>query len=528
MDCDLLIENADVVDGTGRAPFTGHVAVSEGEIARVLTTDDPAVTARETLDAEGLVVAPGFIDVHTHSDLAILTESGVPASTRQGVTTQIVGLDGFSVAPLYSKEEWGHGPDRWKDFVSPFVGSADVDWDWKRTSDYFDAIESNGIATNVGMLVGHGTIRYNVLGTRHRAPSPEELEQIGNLVEHELNDGALGVSTATMYPPQQYADPLEFEEIAERLSPQDKPLVITLGESVSEAEALLDDVRSRSLFEEVPVHVTQLQPLMSRDSDWVDDVVAEVPDTVTFDHTVYNYTVTALSKLLPPWVLSFEKSIDENVENLTDDGLRDQLRDRFDAPGDPAASSIVSEVGWDRISVRDSANNEVRGKSIPEIAEDRDDDPVDVVFDLLIEDEFATSILVEYGDDNFDRFLSRERMAVTSDTEFGDHPHPRSSGTFPKLLDEYVEPGGPLSIERAVYKITKLPADVLSLPDKGTIEEGTDADVTIFDREAVASNADVSRPQARPDGISHVIVDGEFVLRNGRATDATPGEVLRG
>ncbi|RAW46356.1 D-aminoacylase, partial [Halorubrum sp. 48-1-W] len=249
---DLLIENARVVDGTGAPWFRGAVSVDDGGIEAVHRGPPRDVDAETTVDADGRVVCPGFIDTHSHSDLELFEDPTLAPKLRQGITTEILGQDGFSMAPMYRDG----GAEEWAKQLGALAGRADVDWTWGSVADYFDAVEGNGIAPNVALLVGHGTVRFDVLGMDDRAPTDDELDEMADLVTEALEDGAVGFSTGLIYTPCTYADTDEVRELAARLGPYGRPFVAHVRSEGRWIWEALDEFVDIGADENVPLHLS--------------------------------------------------------------------------------------------------------------------------------------------------------------------------------------------------------------------------------------------------------------------------------
>jgi len=522
---------ARVVDGTGAPWYRGSVVVEDGAIAAVHREPEPDVAADETIDVDGAVLAPGFVDSHSHSDLQLLAEPTLAAKTRQGVTTEVVGQDGFSMAPMHREG----GAAEWTDHLTALAGDVDVDWTWGGVGDYLDAIEATGVAPNVATLVGHGTARYDVLGMSDRAPDDAELERMAELVRAGLDDGAVGFSTGLVYAPQVNADTAEVRRLAEAAAPFGRPFVAHIrseGRFVWEA---LDEFVDVGAAADVPIHLSHYK-VSGRDqqgkaerANHLLEAARERGVDVTAEQYPYTAANTMLSTVLPPWVHA--GGPEETRERLADPDARERMvadvRDwRIEGWENPGA-----RTGWenlDVVQVSSEAFGPHEGESVAEIAAARGTTPVETVCDVLLADGFGvTMILHSMAERDVREILTNERVAVASDGIFGAHPHPRLFGTFPRVLGHYVREANLLSLEAAVRKMTSLPARVFGLDRKGLVRPGMDADLVVFDPAAVASRATFDEPRRHPVGIEHVVVDGEFVVRDGEPTGATPGRAIR-
>jgi N-acyl-D-amino-acid deacylase len=526
-----LLCNARVVDGTGAPWFRGSVRLDGGEIAAVHRVSDPATGADRVVDVDGNVLAPGFIDTHSHSDLQLFADGTLAPKVRQGITTEILGQDGFSMAPMHREG----GAEEWQDQLAGLAGRVDREWTWGGVDAYLEAVEAAGVAPNVGTLVGHGTVRFNVLGMADREPTDGELTEMGALVDEALADGAFGLSTALVITPCSYATTAELTRLAEELGPYGRPFVAHIRSERGDIWNALDEFVDVGADADVPVHLSHFKlggPPQHGKADRALAVVEATRDRgIDFSADQYPYTAsnTLLSYVLPPWVHA--DGPEGALAYLADESARERIRadierDRIDGWDNPGAYS-----GWDNVviaSVESDRNGDVEGESVATLAERRDTDPVDVVCDLLFEEELGVSVINHFIDEGDVRdILASERVNVITDGLFGGNPHPRVYGAFPRVLGRYVREAGILSLEEAVRKMTSLPARSMGLDRKGLVRPGLDADLVVFDPEVVASPATYDQPRQFPTGIYHVLVDGEFVVRDGDTTGRTPGAALR-
>jgi N-acyl-D-amino-acid deacylase len=531
MAADLLLENARVVDGTGAPWFRGSVAIDDGRIDAVERGRDRDVDPDETLDLDGSVLAPGFVDLHVHSDLRLFEEPTLPAKTRQGVTTEVLGQDGFSMAPMYREG----GAQEWEEHLGALNGTTEREWTWGSVADYLDAIEESGTAQNFGTLVGHGTVRYDVLGMDDRVPDDDELEAMADLVTEALEDGALGFSTGLVYAPQVNADTEEVLALASRLRPYGRPFVAHIrseGHTIWEALDEFADVGSDA---GVPVHLShyklsghEQQGKAARANAFIETCRDRGID---FTAEQYPYTAgnTTLASVLPPWVHAGSR--EQTMARLRDDDARERMRRDIEEWRIDGWNNNAGAIGWGNVEVTDvdeGPNKRYEGMRVDEIADEREVHPVDAVCDLLVEEAMGVNMFVHaMAEADVREIMANERVAVASDGLFGGRPHPRVYGTFPRVLGRYVREENLLTLEEAVRKMTSLPSRIVGLESKGIVREGMDADLVVFDPVAVGSDADYEDPARYPRGVEHVLVDGEFVVRDGSVTGRTPGTALR-
>jgi len=529
---DICFENARVVDGTGAPWFCGSVAVADGRIRTVARGTDHGIAARETVDLDGSVLAPGFVDAHVHSDLRLFDEPTLPPKIRQGVTTEILGQDGFSMAPMHREG----GAAEWERHLGALDGATDREWTWGTTAEYLDAIEETGTAQNFGTLVGHGTVRYDVLGLSDRAPDADELDEMADLVTAALDRGALGLSTGLVYPPQANADTREIRALAARLAPYGRPFVAHVRSEGHWLWDALDEFAAVGAAADVPVHLSHYK-LLGHEQHGKADRANRFIETcrdrgIDFTAEQYPYTAgnTALASVLPPWVHAGDR--DATLARLRDADDRARMKRDIEGWRIDGWENAAGAIGWGNVTVTNLGADETAGydgMAVADVADDRDVHPVDAVCDLLVAEDLGGNVLLHaMAEDDVREIMANERVAVASDGLFGEHPHPRLYGTFPRVLGRYVREENLLTVEAAVRKMTSLPARVVGLESKGILREGMDADLVAFDPATVGSDADYGTPDRYPRGIDHVLVDGTFVVRDGAVTGRTPGSALRG
>ncbi len=527
---DLLIRGARIVDGTGAAAATGDVAVERGVIREVGRLGRPA--ARRVVAADGAVVAPGFIDLHTHSDFTLPRFPRAPAMTRQGVTTQVLGNCGFSPFPTAPATA---GLLR---AASAFL-DAGLDWDWSDLDGYARGLAELPLACNLALLVGHGSVRVAVMGFEDRAPTAAELEAMRELVAVAMRQGAFGLSSGLIYAPGSFAETAELAELARVAAAAGGFYASHIRD---EAAGLLDAMGEAIEIGRRSGAAVQLShhKAMGR-ANWgrVRDSLALLERShaghdVLADQYPYTAGSTTLLALLPGWAVA--GGVPAMRERLADPATRRRVADDLarrergePRPGerelDPA-SVVIADVPAGPLRRH-------RARSLAEAARDERSSVGELVLRLL--DAAPAGVpIVWHGMDEADvrTVLAHPLVAVASDgwtldPGLGGVPHPRSYGTFVRVLGRYALREGVLSLEAAVRKMTSLPARRLGLADRGTVAPGMAADLVVFDPDRVIDRATYERPHAFCEGVSHVVVNGLLVIDGGHDTAAPAGKVLR-
>jgi N-acyl-D-amino-acid deacylase len=526
---DLKIEGATVIDGTGAAGARTDVGVQDDRIVAV--GDLSREHAGRSLNASGKVCAPGFIDMHSHSDWRLWENRRAESKIRQGVTTEVVGNCGFSpapVAPEYLEELRGfalHVPEG-------------MDFSWRTFGDYLDAFDAGGLALNVAHLVGHGTLRIAAMGFARRPPTPGELSTMRKLLESAMDDGAFGMSTGLIYAPGSWADTAEIVAVA-RSAARHRGFYAShmRGEGATLLQAVTEAI-TVGREADMPVQISHLKaagkPNWGKVADalaLIDAARAEKLD-VLCDAYPYMASSTSLRTLLPDWAL--EGGAEAMLERLKDSGARSSIRDALTTT---RGESMAMRVGFENIMiVGTSARRDAEGRRLSEVAAARKVDPVDALFELLLDERGRVGvILFQMHEDDLRKALAHPAVMVGSDGSSlaptgptaANKPHPRSYGTFPRVLGEYAREQRTITLSQAVHKMTGLPARRLGLRDRGTIRVGARADLVVFDARRVRDVATYDSPHQYPVGIEHVLVNGRFVIKDGEHTGSLPGRVLR-
>jgi len=524
---DLIIRGGLLVDGSGGPPRTADVAVSRGRIHSV--GDVSGCIATDEVQAAGLVVAPGFIDMHTHSDLSLIINPRAESAIRQGVTTQVIGMCGSSPAPA-PEEKLGAIRAMWGG-----DGEA-VEWTWETYVEYLDVLFNRGPATNVVPVVGHGTLRAIAVGLANRAPKHYELAMMCDLLGEAMKEGAFGMSSGLVYTPSMYAETDELVALAKAMAEHGG---IYFTHIRGEADTLLEALEEAiSIGREggVPVEIAHLKCEGRRNWGKAEAAVETLLGArdrgvdVTYDAYPYEAWNTGLTQVLPAWAR--EGGREAIVLRLSDFDSRNRIREFL-------VRSAAEEPGkWERrliSSVESAANRPYQGKTIAEIADLRARSPEEVTMDLLGEEKASVG-MVGFGMhlDDVKTIITHSLGMIGSDSAssapYGrlglSHPHPRTYGSFARVLGFYVREISALSLEAAVAKLSRLPAERLGLSDRGLLAPGKAADIVIFDANTVADHASYEQPHLYPHGVHRVYVNGQLVVEGDHHTGAKAGRIL--
>jgi N-acyl-D-aspartate/D-glutamate deacylase len=531
-DFDVLIRNGLVYDGSGSAPVTSDVAVRGDRIVAIEKLPD--ATAKLVIDAKGRVVAPGFVNMLSWSNESLIADGRSLSEVCQGVTTQIMG-EGDSMGPLSDEMK-----KRWKTEQT----SIQYDIEWSTLGEYLRWLERRGVSQNIASFVGATTIREYVIGLADRKPSPQELGRMRELVAMEMQDGALGIGSSLVYAPAFYATTEELIELCKVAAEYNGKYISHIRSEGSDLLGAIDELIRICRDAHIPAEIYHFKA--AGQSNWpkMDAAIAKVEDArreglkVTADIYCYTAGSTGLNASIPPWV---------------HDGGQDALRQRL---RDPETRRRVAEEirnrtdGWenfyrgagspDRILLVDFAKQHLKplqGKTLAQVAAERNKDPIETLMDLVVEDESRIgTVYFMMSEENVRKLVRLPWVSFGSDAAsqapegvfLKAATHPRAYGNFARLLAKYVRQEKLLSLEEAIRKLTSLPAENLGLDHRGRLAVGYFADIVVFDREAVTDRATYENPHQLAIGMDSVLVNGVQVLRAGEHTGAKPGRALWG
>ncbi len=524
-----LIINGTVMDGTGAPGRRADVLIENDKIVQVGKI--AAQEDMEVIDATGLVVAPGFIDTHSHSDLDVLMHPEVLPKVMQGITTEFLGQDGISMAPLPKQYI-----SPWRKNLAGLDGVSDtIDWNYQNTDNYLKMIEKVVPGINECYLIPHGNVRMEAMGLDNRLPTKDEVQKMCDIVRREMEAGAWGLSTGLIYMPCAYGDTDEIIEMCKVVAEYDGCFVI---HQRSEADTILDSMEEVIRIGResgVRIHWSHFKVCGKKNWDKVEKVVELLEKAksegirVSFDQYPYVAGSTMLGVILPPWV--HDGGTDKVIERLADPELRKKMVYDIEH-GIPGWDNFVDFAGLDQIfvtSVKNEKNADAVGLSLIELGKLRGKDPYEATFDLLYEEENAVGMVDFYGtEEHVQRFMKLPEMNCCTDGLLcPGKPHPRLYGAFPRILGKYVREDKALTLEEAIYKMTKKPATTFGIKNRGEIREGNFADLTIFNPETVIDKGTFTDPTQFPEGIEYVIINGKLTVAKGQHTHALNGKVLR-
>lgn len=524
----ILIKDGMIVDGTGKERFQGDIGIKEDKIEAIGIIEES--NYQLVINADEHIVCPGFIDTHSHSDLMLLLEPFIQPKIRQGITLELLGQDGISMAPLPKPYI-----NSWRKNIAAIDGdSDDINWKYETTMGYLNMLDRARISQNAAYLVPHGNIRMEAMGLNNRQPTAEELQVMKNITRREMEAGAFGMSTGLVYIPCAYSDKEEITELCRIVNEYDGVFVI---HQRNEADEIIDSMKEAidiARLSGVKLHFSHFKVCGPRNWNKIHEMLELLDKAkdegirISFD--IYPYTAgsTMLSLLLPPWV--HDGGTDMLLDRLKKQVFREKIK--YDMlNGIKGWESSYYESGPERIyisSLKGKKNLDLIGKSLMEIGRVQNKNPLDVIFDLLIEESNAVGMVIFSGkEENMLQLLKRPEQNVCTDGILVGKPHPRLYGTFPRVLGKYVREEKVISLEEAIRKMTSQPAEVFGFYKRGVLREGNYADIVIFDPNKIIDKATYSLPNQYSEGVKTVIVNGNIVFNEDTCYSIPAGSVIR-
>src|SRR6266568_3397473 len=529
---DVLIKNGTIYNGTGAEPKHADVAIRGDRIAGV--GDFKTAKAKTMIDANGLAVAPGFINMLSWSVASLIQDGRSQSEIRQGVTTEIMG-EGESMGPVN---------DRVREHLLQQQGDIKYEIKWSTLAEYLRYLETRGVSCNVASFIGATTIRENVIGFEDKPPNPEQLEQMRRLVRKEMKAGALGIGTSLIYPPAFYAKTEELIELCKVAAKYQGRYISHMRSEGNQLLEALDELIRISREAGIPAEVYHIKAAGQQNWPKIDDLLSRIEAAqkeglkITADMYTYTAAGTGLDACLPPW--TEDGGYPALFKRLRDPAKREKIAAEVRVDSDAWENMYLAAGGPEHILLVGFKSDKLKpltGKSLAEVAKMRGKDPIETLMDLIAEDESRIgAVYFLMSEKNVKKELAKPWISFGSDEAsqapegvfLKSNPHPRAYGNFARILGKYVRDEKVIPLVEAVRRLSGLPASNLGLDHRGFIQEGMFADIVIFDPATIADRATFEKPHQYAVGVKHVFVNGVQVLRDGEHTGAKPGRALSG
>ncbi|MEY7999696.1 amidohydrolase family protein [Clostridium sp. Mt-5] len=518
---DVLISNGLIVDGTGNTAYNADIGIIDDKIVKI--EKDLSMEAEKIIDASGLVVCPGFIDVHSHNDLVtFMSEKIRGLKLMQGVTTELVGQCGLGVIPCVNGKDAG-----WKNYIKGVVGNPDLKWSFHDLDEYMDSIGSRGLKNNYGILISHGAVRTSVMGFNSKIPDEDQLQRMCYLVDDAMKKGAFGMSFGLQYVPGIFSRKHELTALCKVVKNYNGIVMVHVRNHDNTMKKALNEIISVARESGVRLQISHMRSYNSKELGCSAESLIEIVEeaakrgvTVTFDEHLYLSGSTLMTQLLPPWIT--EKGTDELIRMLKDVKSLDRVKREI-------ADTSINYTGWDNYSaiagwdgilitsLKKPENLKYIGKTIGEISKSLSIHPVDFMAGLLIEENTGVGIVTLniFSDEDTVELIKHPLQMVGSDSIPAGVPHPRLYGNYPLFIGKFIREKKAVSLEKGIYKSTLFPAVTLGLEDRGQLAVGKTADITVFDFNEISGYEDYSNPRKDPVGIKHVVLNGKIAVENG-------------
>lgn len=522
----ILIQHGNIIDGSGQPAFVGDISIYDDCIQAVGTCAEPLGGYDRIIDAHDAYVTPGFIDLHSHTDLAYFLPQGLRPKLMQGVTTEVTGQCGLGVAPMPFDKQAG-----WREQL--VIGNPPIEWTWQTTAEYLHELRRHGLESNLAPFVGHGVLRCAVRADRSGALTEQELRQLQALIAEAFEAGVFGLSFGFIYVPAMFADQRELQATVEVVSNYQGIVSVHLRSESDELPEAIQEMLQLTENHNCRLHLSHLKVIGQRNRSKIETVLKLIEaHNLSFDCYPYRAGSTTLLTIFPPFV--FEGGgLDDTPAKLRDPAIRQRIKrifaDAETVPPGLAWDNLPSLVGWDNIFITDLPEHmpqEVIGHSLHEIAQQRKADPADIAMDLILEARGAVRMIDYYEDEaTLYTILTHPNGMIGTDTLFGGKVHPRVFGAYPRIIHEYVFERKLLSLEEAIAKMTARPAALLGLKDRGLLRPGYAADLVIFDK-TFRDRATFDHPAQFPDGLQYVIVNGQVKVDQAAYRSEKHGRLL--
>ena len=530
---DILIKNGQIVDGSGKPSYVGDIAINADTIAAIGNLKN--AKGRQEIDATGLVVAPGFINMLSWATESLIEDGKSQSDIRQGVTLEVFG-EGWSMGPVTDASI--------KAIREIGYGNIVYDFEWETLGEYLEFLTKKGVSPNVASFVGATTLRINTVGFEDRAPTDEEMEQMKSMVKKAMEEGALGIGSSLIYAPAFYASTEELIELCKVASAYDGMYISHMRSEGNQLLESLDELIRIANEANIRAEVYHLKMAGTNNWNKFDAVVSKIDSAraagldITTDMYTYTAGGTGLNATMPPWVQ--EGGYEKWAERLQDPKIRKQLIKEMTTPTNEWENYMMAVESYDDMLLVGFKNDSLKyltGKSLAEVAEMRKTSPEETAMDLVIQDGSRVgTIFFLMSEENVKKQLALPYMSFGSDEESSapegvfleTSNHPRAYGNVARLLGKYVRDEKVISLEEAIYKLTTLPATNLKIKKRGALKTGYFSDLAIFNPNEIQDHATFEKPQQFSAGMVHVFVNGVQVLKDGKHTGALPGQVVRG
>lgn len=533
---DLVLKNGAIIDGAGRPRARGDVAIKGDRVAAL----DPqcGLNGDRVIDCSGLIIAPGFIDTHSHSDLRVLRDPQLPMKIRQGITLELFGQDGISVAPVRAEDR-----PQVERQLAGLLGRLDREWDWQSVGEYLAAIARARPSLDCAYLVPHGAIRLWAMGMEDRPASRDELSSMQDLIRASMREGAVGLSTGLIYPPCCFADTSELIALCCAVAEFDGVFVAHMRSESDYLEDAVAEMIEVGRESGVRVHISHFKAAGRENWATIDRVLDMIAGAqregmrLTADQYPYVAGSTMLAAILPPW--AHAGGVDATLERLRNEDERGRMKEamldrsrstwdnfwKWSGPEGIIISDIPSGNNGDYVGKDLAQSASTRGRAETGLSQEA---IVDFAFDLLLEERLGVGMIsFSQSEEVVKKIMSQPYVNVCTDGLLGGKPHPRAYGTYPRILGRYVREQGLITLEEAVRKMTGLAAQTFRLTGYGLIEAGARANLVVFDEGRVADRATFEESRQYPEGISYVVVGGQVVVEGDRQNDAGRGVAVR-
>ncbi|CAB1261448.1 D-aminoacylase [Clostridiaceae bacterium BL-3] len=533
---DIVIKNGKIISGCGNPWYKADIGIIGDTISHIGNISEK--DANEIVDAEDLIVCPGFIDAHSHGDLRILGEPTASEKLMQGVTTEINGQCGIGIAPIKNEDK-----ENWRNYIYGIFGEyPEIHFNWNTLEQYLKEVEKKQPSINAGYLVTFGAARLMVMGFDSREPNDDEIKKIVQIIDESMKSGAFGMSLGMIYVPTVFATNRELIETCKIVAENNGVVGMHMRNEGNDLINSVQEVINLTKETGVSFQISHLKA--GGKNNWhksIDKVIKmielarEEGFDITFDQYPYDSCSTMLRQVLPPWVL--DGGNEKMKARISDKDIRVKVNRQIN--GESPVDGLTSKAGWDNYanlggwdgilitSVKSKNSQKCLGKTIKQLSDEMNKEPIDVVCDLLIKEDGAVGMAVYMMcEDDVKTILKHELGMVGTDGLYGGKPHPRLYGTFPKILGKYVRQENLISLTTAIRKITSYPAQRYGIRDRGMILQGMKADITIFDENKIIDNSTFNDPFHYPDGIKYVLVNGKIEVKNNKIVNKGNGNVL--